>query len=367
MRLNRALDLFDLKLAEEGRTPATRKKYVYDVLGPFAKPFGADALVADPTRDDCRLFLGQWRGTNPKTGKPYSPSTAALHTSILNVFFEYAVEEEWRDDNPMARVARPHLKHPDDLDVVTVGADDVALLFAACEALDEEIALNLLVYTGGRRTAAANLRWRDVDFRRGTARFVEKGQKVNVQPLADELHDFLYAVALSGEVPNAPDDYVIPNRASGRAPGSRPTFRSMAGRDRSPKVVYKLIKGLGERAGVDVHPHALRAAFAVAYLEARDANGAPLGDVLAAKDLLNHSRVETTLVYLRRRRKMVAKETVRGLSWAAQLQPRSVVPPAGFEPALGAKPLADPSPSNFEKLRAASAELRQGRPRAVAR
>jgi hypothetical protein len=51
-----------------------------------------------------------------------------------------------------------------------------------------------------------------------------------------------------------------------------------------------------------------RAAFAVFYYEQRDEEGNPIGDVFALKDLLNHARLETTEVYLRRRNKARAKE-----------------------------------------------------------
>ena len=120
----------------------------------------------------------------------------------------------------------------------------------------------------------------------------------------------------------------------------------MAGQERSAKVVYKLIKGVGERAGVTVHPHALRAAFAVHYYEQPSSAG-----LLALKDLLGHARAETTETYLRRRNKAKAKETVRGLSWAPELQPSPVVPPAGFEPAFRDSTLPEPLLSKLNELR----------------
>ena len=67
MRLARAIDLFDVKLAEDGRTKATRSKYVRDVLYPFSDEFDCEATVDEPTRDDCRLFLGRWAEAAPAT------------------------------------------------------------------------------------------------------------------------------------------------------------------------------------------------------------------------------------------------------------------------------------------------------------
>ena len=58
----------------------------------------------------------------------------------------------------------------------------------------------------------------------------------------------------------------------------------------------------------------------------------------ALKDLLGHARLETTLVYLRRRKKQLAMERVRDLSWGSVggfvLQPNAVEAHTGFEPVL---------------------------------
>jgi hypothetical protein len=59
---------------------------------------------------------------------------------------------------------------------------------------------------------------------------------------------------------------------------------------------------------VIAHVHALRAAFAVQFDEANPAQ------VVALKVLLGHSRIDQTLVYLRRKNKARAMEVVRDLS-----------------------------------------------------
>ena len=49
---------------------------------------------------------------------------------------------------------------------------------------------------------------------------------------------------------------------------------------------------------------------------------------------LGHSRVETTMVYLRPQGKAREMEAVRGLSWGSVFPANAMMPPAGFEPAL---------------------------------
>ena len=92
-------------------------------------------------------------------------------------------------------------------------------------------------------------------------------------------------------------------------------------------MIYAIVKRLAERARVDAHPHSLRAAFAVQFDEQKP------GHVIALKELLGHARIETTMVYLRRKDRAKAMEQVRDLTWGA-LRPSAGMPPAGFEPAL---------------------------------
>ncbi len=48
----------------------------------------------------------------------------------------------------------------------------------------------------------------------------------------------------------------------------------------------------------------------------------------------NHSRIDTTQVYLRALNKSKAMEAVRGLSWGSGLRPQPVEAHTGFEPVL---------------------------------
>lgn len=136
--------------------------------------------------------------------------------------------------------------------VTRVSGSDVGRLFRACETAQEALCLALLVCLGPRRRAAANLRWRDVDLERGTIRFKEKGGKVITKPIPHELGVLLRAAKEAGMTGEHPHSYVIPMARGQRRPG-----------DRDDRIVYRIIERLGERAGVEVHPHSLRAAFAV--------------------------------------------------------------------------------------------------------
>ncbi len=305
--INYAIDAYLGTLARAGRTPATRRKY-QQILWAFAD-FIDERDCDHVTPDHCRRFLDKWVNA--------SPSTLALHVTILRGFFAFLVDETVLDDTPMARIQRPRRKRPEDLDVVTVTTKDVERLFSAADGWQEILCLAVVAYMGPRRTAASNARRRDVDLDRGTIRFLEKGGKIAIKPIPDELAAIIRA-ADEQHVWASDDAYLIPSR------------RAHRNRERSPKVIYDTVKKVAARAGVRTHVHALRAAFAVRMDELYP------GRLVAVKELLGHSRIETTMVYLRRQDKAREMETVRGLTWGSVFPPNAGVPPAGFEPALPA-------------------------------
>lgn len=324
--LNYAIDAYIGDLARRGRSKETRRKYttVLWKLSDHVQERDCDAITAE----QCRSFLDRWVDA--------SASTMALHVSILAGFFQFLVGETVLEQSPMRNIRRPARKRPEDLDVVTVGESDVGRMIRACTETDELVCIAMLAYTGARRTALANLRRRDLDLDHGLVRFREKGSKVIVKPLPDELHALLRDLDEGGEWVG-PEEYVVKNRRATRTP------------DRSSKVIYRIVTDVAKRARVRSHVHALRAAFAVRYLESPD------GTLEGLKNLLGHSRYETTGVYLRRMDKQRSMESVRGLSWGSGVfPPNAGMPPTGFEPVFPAIGVPDPLRRKLAELRARS-------------
>ena len=71
------------------------------------------------------------------------------------------------------------------------------------------------------------------------------------------------------------------------------------------------VRRVADRAGVQSHVHAIRAAFAVHYLESHP------GDLEALQALMGHTRSDTTQVYLRKLNRTKAMERVRDLDWGS--------------------------------------------------
>ena len=180
----------------------------------------------------------------------------------------------------------------------------------------------------------ANARRADADLELGLVRFTDKGGKVIEQPVPDEFLAVLREAEQHG-VWEGPDDYLIPNR---RRKTTNP-------KGRSSKVIYETVKKVAKRAGVRTHVHALRAAFAVEFLESHP------GQIESLQTLLGHDRIETTMVYLRRMNRAKAMESVRDLSFG--FSPRAVKAHTGFEPVSEEPPLVDPITAKLEELREA--------------
>jgi integrase len=288
LRLGEAIDLFLGDLARQGRKSGTLLDYRYklNLLADDLK----DCYVDEIELADYERFLNRWVGR--------AASTLAGAVSLAHVFSEFLWRRGFTPTDVARPIKRPRKSRPEDLDVVTVTMEEIRRMLDACETWQEFLCLTTAIYLGARRAALARVRLHDVDFEAGTIRFFEKGGKVIVKPLPDEYVEILRAAESEG-VWKRPDDYLIPNRRPGAV--KRP--------ERSDKVIWETVRKVAARAGVTSTVHALRAAFAVQFDEANP------DQLIALKELMGHERIETTLVYLRRKNRAKAMEAVRTLSW----------------------------------------------------
>ncbi len=294
--IGEGIDLYLGELARRGRSPRTLDGYRRK-LNALADDV-RDGYVHQLTRRDYERFLNRWITA--------APSTLASAVSLVRGFSEYLWERGYTTEHMAHGFKRPRRPRPEDISVVSVSQEEVARMLDACETWQEYLCMSTAVYLGARRRALSTVRRRDVDLDKGTIRFVEKGPKIIVKPMPDEYALVLRAADADG-VWRTTDDYLIPNRRPG----------AVRRAERSDKVIWSTIKIVAGRAGVVSHVHALRAAFAVQFDEANP------DQVFALKELLGHARVDQTLVYLRRKDKAKAMESVRTLSWG-----RCVFPPS---------------------------------------
>jgi integrase len=308
MDLGKAIDLYLGELARRNCTAETLRTY-RRILDLFADRYEGKAL-AEISVDDCRTFLDRWSTA--------SAATLAQYVSILRGFFGFLKDEGLIRETPMERIKRPRRLPPEETDVISISTAQAQRILEACEDWQELLCVTTALYLGARRAALAKVRRRDVDLEAGTVRFLEKGGKVAVKPLPDEYVAVLCAAENDG-IWSSAEDYLIPNR--------RPA--SVRRSERSDKIIWETIRRVAARAGVRAHVHALRAAFAVLFIETHP------DETLALQDLLGHKRTETTVRhYLRRRDKARLMGAVRDLSWSSVLPPKAQEAHTGFEPVL---------------------------------
>lgn len=288
LTVDRALDLYLGDLARLNYSERTRSTYAR-LLDKFCDRLPVDYDVSKITTDDCRRFLD--------TFQRRSRGTQAHAESVLSSFLKWLYFDGKIARNPMDRLPRTKRQRAEDLDVVAIDGRDVPKLLRAASSWSERLALGILCYMGPRRHAVALLRLRDFDQVHGRLRFREKGGKIVWKPIPHDLLGMLKAAIAAGVIRD-PDDYLVPPEG----PLQRKT-------ERDDRVIWRLVKKVADRAAVETHVHALRAAFAVYYLEQHP------GDLEALQELMGHTDPKTTRVYLRKLDRNAAMERVRDLSW----------------------------------------------------
>jgi integrase len=118
-------------------------------------------------------------------------------------------------------------------------------MFRAADTWSERLCIAILAYLGPRRHAAALLTLRDYDQLRGRLRFHEKGGKTIWKPIPTELKGLIDSAIAAGAIKEPPDDYLIPPEG--------PLVRA---RERDDRVVWRLVKRIANKAGVEAHPFA---------------------------------------------------------------------------------------------------------------
>jgi integrase/recombinase XerD len=317
MRISDAADLWLGELARQGKRPDTTIYTYRRFLGRLADRYDPRD-VNELTLSMLRRFLDE-QATNKKTQREQGISTrntaatVAQQVTILSSFFRWLYDEGYVPENPAYRLRRPKQPRPEDNDgIVTVSAQDVQRLLAACRTMQERLCLMVLIYTGARRRAVANLRLSDYDPTAvpPTLTFREKGGKTITKPVARPLAELLDSAFLAGVWADGGDPWLVPPRSLQGHPST-----AKYQRQRSDTLVYRIVKDVAARAGVDAHVHSMRGAFAVQFSEQHPDR------LVALQALMGHSKLETTQVYLRRLDRRKEMETVVDLDYGSSVGP----------------------------------------------
>lgn len=224
------------------------------------KPF------SDVTTNDIRLFIA-----NREIQDRISKGTLARERGCIVRFFRWLYIEEFIDRDPSARVENIKVPKRRKREFSEL---DVEKLRSATANSKEALVIELLLSTGCRVSELVSLNFRDYDQENDSITVIGKGNKQRT----------LY---LNAKAKMALNHYLkdVPHITGPLF------FGQTVGKEMTSAGVQKLVKRLGERAGVaNVHPHRFRRTAAT--LARR--HGMPIELVM---NFLGHESIDTTLKY----------------------------------------------------------------------
>lgn len=288
-RAHRHLDAFlDMLAAERGAALNTRDAYCRDLTDycAFLVARNADALTANG--EDLRAYVASL------AGRSLSSATAARRVSALRQFHKFLFVEKIRADDPAATLEGP--RKPRSAPGVMSVAEVDRLLAVSREGLDDPkrplrerlraarlyALLETLYATGLRVSELMSLPKSAARVREAFILVRGKGGRERLTPLTDRAKMALSAyrdLLEAGAPVLSAGPFLFPADSE-----SGHLTRQAFARD------LKTLAGAAGLSAAQVHPHALRHAFASHLLQ----NGA---DLRIVQELLGHADISTTQIY----------------------------------------------------------------------
>jgi site-specific recombinase XerD len=246
--------------------------------------------IAEIRRDDIEDYK-VWLARQPGTKGALSANTHRQRLRTLRAFFERIIEWDWPDAPPRNPVIGGDIpKKPEPLPKFLDDRDAARLMTAAraCPDPRDRLVIELLARTGMRAGELADLE-ADAVVRIGEAYWL----RIPLGKLRNDRY-----VPLHPDLVQLTAGWTAANLAHIRA------HRRLAADQRGPldrHMIGRIVRRVGRRAGVSVHPHQLRHTLATQAIN----RGMRLEAIAA---LLGHRSMEMTLIYARIANRVVADE-----------------------------------------------------------
>jgi site-specific recombinase XerD len=298
LKLSQAIDVYVRDKRSQGRicSDTTERSY-RSTLNRHADDVGN----RDPRyvgRDDVKRTLRRWG----------NPNTQRINRSILVSFYDWAMEEGYRKDNPARQTQTPK-KRP--TTVYRLTRSEAAAMLLATQTRRERWAIYLGICAGLRNAELRGLQGRHF-LRPGfvwvSADIAKGGRERWVPILAD-----LVPVVAEIRTAVAAEEYVLPAQRFRDPPFNR-RREDLGLRPSSSQALRTLVMGIGRRAGIKahIHPHLMRHAY---------------GDHIAryagmrnAQFLLGHAGIATTETYVGQPTLEELAGSVEGFSYGVELR-----------------------------------------------
>lgn len=208
----------------------------------------------------------------------YKSTTLSRVISSIKAFFEFAVEREFIEHSPAARLRSPKL--PGKLPIYLV-PQELARILEAPDAdspwgLRDRAILATLAFTGARLSELVGINLRDLDLPNETVRVMGKGSKERLIPLNEVVVEAVNRWLAVRPMTDSPALFLnkYAKRLSGRS-------------------VENIVRKYALKSGVfkdGISPHKLRHTFAT-LLHAHEV------DLIEIKSLMGHANIASTQIY----------------------------------------------------------------------
>ena len=222
--------------------------------------------------------------------KKYSNKTIARHISSLHTFYDFLLDEGAIDSNPMNLINAPkkEIRLP-----VYLNVNELEELY---ECIDTKkrvgkrdiLIIELFYSTGIRLSELVNIKLKDIDFKEKKIKILGKGSKERYVLYGDICSKYLddYMTNTRKLYQKTPSEYLLLNQRGTKLTASGIEF-----------IINKILRQ--SNINTKLTPHVLRHPFATHMLN----DGA---DLMTVKELLGHSDLSTTGIYMH-----VSKEHLR--------------------------------------------------------
>lgn len=273
-------EFLDYMISEKNASKMTIESYTrdYNILIEYLRLNRIRKDLSSLTTQNLRGYINFM-----KKEKDYSSTTLNRKINSLRSFAKFLVINEYMDTNFMARITAPKkekklpkVMKEEELDKFL----SVIIKHSKGNQLRNRAIFNLFAATGLRRQELISLNVEDIDLGNNTLKVIKgKGGKDRILPLFEPTTTYLWEYLMTR----------LPVKD-----GSEPLFLSEVGNRISVTAVQQLfrrfmqIAGLGDK-GYTIHT--LRHSYATFILK----NG---GNLMEIKDLLGHSDLNSTSIYL---------------------------------------------------------------------
>ena len=223
--------------------------------------------VADVTTNDVRMYMYMYQEERGS-----SPASMDKLRQRLDAFFKWCLEENYIDKNPCQTIKRVKQEHKQKPYLTKIELEQVR---NTCKDLRQKTMLEFMYSTAYRVSEVCNCRIENIDFHEGTISVMGKGNKEYKSYLSSRC-----MLLLKEYIGDRTEGYIFITHRGGEK----------MSKDAVEKEFRQTFGELSKQFGKTITPHTIRHTTATHLLQ----SGA---DVTIVQKQLNHSSINTTLLY----------------------------------------------------------------------